>query len=400
MGWWPFGPPDIAALQAKRNVRALIAALRSKHQYTRWNAMRALRTCGDDRAIEPLISFFEVESKATETLTTLGAIASRSGNEEVIVATARRLLEHVGASFLGHGDPSARSHAMAGLRMIAAEKSLLLPNALLGADRLVRGGAAWALVEMGDARGLLVVEEQVAAGDFNSRTAFEIVGKLEQFGDAALPVLRKIVLSCSGDVASRGIRALCDLATDVQAELLAELRRAPRSDKARTLIEALEQCGWKPETVDDRILYAVAMGRSDWLLTYHAENPHAVAAAVAALEHPVMSWIESFGDATALPRLADAWRARSPHAFYAEGMGVQSVEEEIAAALEAVLKRAGAEASAEDLRAVTALKDRQVEWYPTRDGEPYLAAGKSVETVSLDTVREMARAELSRRGSL
>ncbi len=426
MGWLFWGPPDIDKLEAKKNVRALIAALHHKDVSSRYSAMLALGRCGDDRAVAPLTAYYESDRRSPplRTLAALGATASRSNDEAVVAGVANYLLQKLSRAL--DFEPIEAGAAVDGLHLVAVRTANLILDACdisninfraarhmlrrmpadaapalvaaldhpqrapyaaeaLGvlkfepaADRLyelARSGqiadqAALALAEMCDPRSIALIEERLCgprAASLLSRGA-DMTNALARCGAGAIPALKNILASSDS------------------------------SDARSAAHAALGRAGWKPETIDERIAAALSIRDRDALRACHAENPRAVAAAILGAPWVSLELIETFGDARAIAFVVQSWTDCADS--FSQPRGSEHVAEfQIAAVLERLMTRAAGEASEDDLRRVASLPDRDVQWYPTRDGEPHLGYAPSTKTVSVDAARKIARAELHRRGA-
>lgn len=205
-----FGPPDVAKLEAKRDVDGLIKALDyQKDARVRQAAAEVLGRIGGAQAVEPLvIALSDTDEETSEAvaaaLVLIGqpackplAAALDYGNRSTLVGTRLLAMNDRAAKALGEiGQPSAGAvlaalretttfdHAFHMCRTLAKNgHSLMLMGALTSPDARVRTVASRAVVAIGDAAiDPLINPLQAAFSDVNAdvrRTAAEAWNELQ-----------------------------------------------------------------------------------------------------------------------------------------------------------------------------------------------------------------------------
>ena len=193
-----FGPPNVAKLLAKRDVKGLIKALGHRDPRVSGDAERALGEIGE-AAVPPLLTLLQTDG--------------RIGQDRVLAA-----LERIGApavepllAVFRHKDPRMRRKAATALGKIGAPALEPLLNALTDDDRNVRAFATIALGMIGDARALNPLAQVLTDENQDEGTRREAAEALGKIGDSRAIEPLSVALLDESWVRSRAYRALEEL---------------------------------------------------------------------------------------------------------------------------------------------------------------------------------------------
>jgi HEAT repeat protein len=358
-----FGPPDVARLEARRDVLGLIKALGfQKDPQLRCAAAEALGRCGDARAIEPLLAALEdpdpdVRSGSAKSLGLLHVVdavepllKALADADHGVRASAARSLGSLGdaraveplVAGLKDGYAAVREASSEALGHLASPAVEPLIAALKDSDGAARKGASEALVQMGAP----AVDSLVAA-----------------LRDPALRTVASSTLGQIGDMRAVG-------------PLIATLREDDNDQVRRAAAETLDLLAWSPDGGEGGAAYWAAKGQ--WQKCVEIGRP-AVEPLIGALKHHdslvrqvAARGLGQIGDLRAVEPLIDALRGREDvRAVAAEALGriddVRAVEPLLAALKDGVagVRAAAARALGRlgDVRAVerliAALKDHE-----------------------------------------
>ena len=299
-----FGPPDVARLEARRDVKGLIGALGySKDGSVRRSAALALGRSGDTRAVGPLIAALEDPSTyaAQAAATALGEIGDARAVEPLIAATRGRdealgraavgSLGVIGVpavmpliALLGTTDGTAREAAAKALALIGVPAVGPLVAALADPDDAVRRATAEVLGGIGDTR---AVEPLIAAlSDRDLFVRMAVAEALGVIGDtrAVEPLIAALSdrygyvgadaasaldrLAWSPDRGAAGAaywaaRGDWDTCVQIGAPAVGPLVALLASESEFTLrdaAEALHQLGWSPDRDEAGATYWAVRG--------------------------------------------------------------------------------------------------------------------------------------------
>lgn len=207
-----FGPPDIAKLKARRDIKGLVKALRDEAYSRDREAVIALGELGDPAAVEPLITFLQDQTRSTwhsDVARALGKLGDVRAVQPLINALNRQATLGAAAEALGQlGDiraiepiiaqlgrswPTENEQMALALVKLGIESLKPLVAALRdGQIRDIREYAAMALGLLGDSR---AVEPLISAPDDNDTMVYQEAAKaLGRIGDrrAITPLISKI----------------------------------------------------------------------------------------------------------------------------------------------------------------------------------------------------------------
>jgi len=137
-----FGPPSVEKMEAKRDVKGLIKALKDEDKHVRRRATEALGNIGDAKAVEPFIEALkdEDEDVRKRAIEFLGIIRDARAVEPLIEVM---------------NDKDEDVQIKARVALVSIEEPALEPliqSLLHNKSTMVRDNATWALGEIGGAR--------------------------------------------------------------------------------------------------------------------------------------------------------------------------------------------------------------------------------------------------------
>ena len=260
-----FGPPNVAQLEAKRDVHGLIKALLFKDAAVRMAAADALAPIKDPIAVDPLAAALKDDNPGVRRAC-VGALAARGGLRVVNPLVAA----------LQDSDPSVRSAAAAAVyrRLMTdpdqdARKATVtalgrvrppdavepLIKAIMDADEGVRVAAIKSLEAVGDIRAIpslvvVLAHEQVrqkATGRSNANVERAATAALDALCDPkAIEPLKASLAHDDADVREIAIRRLAKIGSPLVADCLV----ASLSDEdpiiRRSAARGLYEMGWQP----------------------------------------------------------------------------------------------------------------------------------------------------------
>jgi len=283
-----FGPPDVKKIEAKRDVKGLIKALRYEQDAkVRRDAARALGRIGDARAVEPLINALkdgvvDVREAAAQALDALkwkpdkgeAGIAywiqkGKNDKDRTTRQSAINALGQIGEpavrpliAELESGSWTRSSNAAAALGLIGdprAVEPLIATLAVHGkSNSVVHNAAVEALGQIGDAR---AVEPLIAAlRDETSKVHETVIKALGKIGAPAVDPLIAVLKDGSPIVraaAAKGLGQTGDpRAVEPLNAALSDNDWYPRQKAA----EALDLLGWKPDLDKTGARYWIVKG--------------------------------------------------------------------------------------------------------------------------------------------
>lgn len=276
-----FGPPNIAALEAKRDVQGLVKALANKDPSIRVAAADALGPMRDPDAVEALTNLIkdtDVDARraAVRALSQRGGvrvveplIAALSDPDQgvrtaAVTAVYRRLMTDA--------DNDARRETANSLgRMRAADAVEPLIKSIMDVDEGVRVASIKALGAIGDraAVGPLIVvvaHEQVRARTTgrSSLTVERVAGQvLDALCDEkAIEALERAARHEDAEVREIAVRRLAHLNTPAVASSLAGSLDDPDPVIRRSAARGLSEIGWQPPSDEVGARYWAAL--RDW----------------------------------------------------------------------------------------------------------------------------------------
>ena len=276
-----FGPPNIAQLEAKRDVQGLIKALTYKEPSIRVAAADALGPMRDPMAVEPLAALlhdddFDVRRAAVRALAARGgglvvepliaALDDRDQGVRSAAATAvfRRLMTDP--------DQDARRETAAALGRIRATDAVEpLIKSIMDADEGVRLASIKALGAIGNVTAVppLIValaHEQLRAKS-TGRSSLAVERAATQALDAlctdrAIEALETAGRHDEAAVREIAIRRLAHLGTPAVTDALAASLDDPDAVIRRTSARGLAEIGWQPPTPEVGARYYASL--RDW----------------------------------------------------------------------------------------------------------------------------------------
>lgn len=320
-----FFRPDIARLEARRDVAGLVAALADRAM--RPAAIRALSEVGDASAVDPLrdvvTQYREPAGIRAMAMRALGRIAGRSTDPALQSAIVGDLLSHVwapvtwgppdladqvmsresAAAILDAGAPAAVGPLVAALsynsyggreaaiQMLtrmgapafdAVRSALQAPVLRDGAARVLGrlgdprafaplvelladgngcGAAATALAELGDPRAVAPLALALTAGNHDRAYCSTIAESLRAFGGQAEPALVEALSHPDANVRAAAAGALIEMGTDASVDGLVACLGDPESEVAAAAAKALDRLGWRPAEEGQRVTTAIATRR-------------------------------------------------------------------------------------------------------------------------------------------
>jgi HEAT repeat protein len=276
-----FGPPNIAQLEAKRDVAGLIKALAYREPSIRVAAADALGPMRDSMAVEPLSGLL-ADDDADVRRAAVRALAARGGVRvvEPLIAALDDRDQGVRAAaaaavyrrLMTDPDQDARRETASILgRLRAADAVEPLVKSIMDADEGVRVASIKALGAIGDmaAVGPLIVvlaHEQVRARQ-TGRSSLAVERAAGQALDLlcderALDALEEMVRHDDSEVREIAVRRLAKLGTPAVAESLAATLDDPDPVIRRSAARGLAEIAYLPPTNEVGAKYYAAL--RDW----------------------------------------------------------------------------------------------------------------------------------------
>lgn len=249
---------DVGTLKEKRDIRALISALKSKDPEVQYHAAEALGDLGDERAVGALISALRDEElsgvrwKAAEALSKIGVpavdplIGELRNDDDDVRWKAAIALGEIGdqraigplISLLGDPDRFVRSRAAYALGLIGGPAVDPLVGALQKGDGNLRWGAAIALGKIHDIRAIDPLIRALADKYENVRA--ESARSLAAIGKPALEPLVRFLKFSDRTIRIEVVTALGELKdTDAVQPLIQMLENADEEER-KAIADALD----------------------------------------------------------------------------------------------------------------------------------------------------------------
>jgi HEAT repeat protein len=260
-----FGPPNVAQLEAKRDIRGLIAALAYKDTTVRIAAAEALAPLRDPLAVDPLIATLKDEHPGVRRACIV-ALEVRGGVRvvEPLVAAledpdpdVREAAAHaVYRRLMADPDADARRAAAAALgRIKAADAVEPLVKAIMDADEGVRIASIKALQSIGDVAAvvpliIVLAHEQVrqkATGRSSLAVERAAATALDGLADTeAIPSLQTALAHDDLDVREIAVRRLARIGSPTVAKSLVGALDDRDPVIRRAAARGLQEINWQP----------------------------------------------------------------------------------------------------------------------------------------------------------
>jgi HEAT repeat protein len=273
-----FGPPNIAALEAKRDTQGLIKALSYKDAVIRIAAADALAPIRDPLAVEPLVALLK-DDNAGVRRAAVGALSARGGFrvvEPLVAALADKDPDvRVTAStavyrrLMTDPDQDARRATAVALGKIRDPNAVEpLVKSIMDADEGVRLAAIRALQSIGDVKAvmpLVVVQAQEQVrGRSSGRSSLAVEraasGALDALcGPAAIEVLEAGLGHEDVDVRENVVRRLSRIGVPAVSKPLESVLSDPDPVIRRSAARGLSDIGWKPTNDEKGAQYWAAL---------------------------------------------------------------------------------------------------------------------------------------------
>ncbi|MGD0862284.1 MAG: HEAT repeat domain-containing protein [Candidatus Limnocylindrales bacterium] len=276
-----FGPPNIAQLEAKRDISGLIKALTYKDPSVRVAAADALGPMKDPMAVEPLSALIQ-DDNAEVRRAAVRALAARGGVrvvEPLIAALGDRDpgVRSVAASAVYRRlmtDPdqdARRATAVALGRIRAADAVEPLVKSILDADDSVRVASIKSLGAIGNAAAvgplIVALAHEQARGKATGRSSLAVERAAGQALDLlcderAIEPLQAMVRHDDPEVREIAVRRLAHLTAPAVAGSLADSLDDPDPVIRRAAARGLLEIGWEPPSDEVGARYWAAL--RDW----------------------------------------------------------------------------------------------------------------------------------------
>jgi len=363
----------LGTLGDTRAVEPLLAALHDDDYAVRQAATKALGGFKDVRSVTPLLTAVKLEdsavgSHAAETLAQMGSPAVTP-----LVAA------------LKDKDHRVRSRAAEALAKIGSAALEPLLEALKDERSTIRQGAAEALAKTGDARAVEPLVTMLWDADSDVRKAASAA--LEALGWQPMDAVER----ARDAVARREWNKVASFGRDA-VEPLSEALRDKRLDIRRRAAEVLAALGWQPANAAQRLWFSLALGKVKEVAAVGTE-------AVEPLLAVLGSW-DADGRTTLAAVLGLIGDARAVRPLVELASDAEVAELAIQA-LQRILERGAATVTTDDLRAVAALKDKDVVQVRrrTRSHGGFIYLRDAPERVDCSPVKRLAKEALLNRAT-
>jgi HEAT repeat protein len=273
-----FGPPDINALEAKRDTQGLIKALAYKDAAIRMAAAEALGPLKDPISVDPLVGLLRDENAGVRRAA-VAALAVRGGHRvvEPLVAVLEDQNPDVRATaatavyrrLMTDADAETRKTTAAALgRLRVPDAVEPLVKAIMDSDETVRVASIKALQAIGDVAAIVPLTIMLAHEQVRQKSTGNSSLAVERASSQALDTLctehgiealQKALRHDDADVREIAVRRLARIAsplvTDTLAGALADGDPVIRRSAARGLAET----GWVPPADETGVHYWAAL---------------------------------------------------------------------------------------------------------------------------------------------
>jgi HEAT repeat protein len=276
-----FGPPNIAQLEAKRDIQGLIKALSYKDPEIKIAAADALGPLGDPMAVEPLAALIG-DDEAGVRRAVVRALSARGGVrvvEPLIVALEDKdpnvrtvAAQAVYRRLMTDPDQDARRATATALgRIRAADAVESLVKAIMDPDETVRVASVKALAAIGDPAAVpplivMLAHEQLRAKT-TGRSSLAVERAAGQALDvlcteAAIDALQTSLGHDDTEVRELAVKRLARIGSPAVSKMLEARLDDPDPIIRRSAARGLAEVGWTPESPETGAHYWAAL--RDW----------------------------------------------------------------------------------------------------------------------------------------
>jgi HEAT repeat protein len=269
-----FGPPDIHALEAKRDTQGLIKALGFKDAAIRRAAAEALAPMKDPTAVEPLVGLLKDENPGVRRAA-VAALAARGGFrvveplvsalEDFDVDVRSTAATAVYRRLMTDPDAEARRATAAALGRIRDANAVEpLVKGVMDADETVRVAVIKALAAIGDVEAvqplIVVLAHEQVRQKATGRSSLAVERAASQALDAlcdehAIEALQNALRHDDADVREIAVRRLAKIASPLVTDSLAEALKDTDLIIRRSAARGLSDRGWQPQADETGAAY-------------------------------------------------------------------------------------------------------------------------------------------------
>lgn len=330
-----FGPPDIHALEAKRDTQGLIKALGFKDAAIRRAAAEALAPMKDPTAVEPLVGLLKDDNPGVRRAA-VAALAARGGFrvveplvgalEDFDVDVRSTASTAVYRRLMTDPDAEARRATASALGRIRDTNAVEpLVKGVMDADETVRVAVIKALAAIGDVEAvqplIVVLAHEQVRQKSTGRSSLAVERAAAQALDALCDehAVEPLVIALrhdDADVREIAVKRLARISSPLVAEPLAASLMDEDPIIRRAAARGLSERGWQPPADETGAAYWAAL--REWRRCAEC-GPAAIPVLVAAFDHVdamerpdivaalvALNWQPTFADSTA----AHFWAAQ------------------------------------------------------------------------------------------